>query len=424
MKFFIETYGCSANTSDSEIMAGLLVKRGHTAAAEKDADVIIINTCTVKGPTEAKIRSRIQQLRKTGKKLVIAGCMAEAQTESVRKLAPTAAIIGTHKIDRIVDAVEGKTGIAVGSNRLNKALLPRVSGSKHVAIVQINEGCLGNCTFCITKLARGKTYSYPMGGIRNAVAAAVENGCKEIWLTSQDTGTYGLDRRANLPQLLQKVCEVKGEFFVRVGMMNPTLANSVLQPLIYAFKNEKVFKFLHLPLQAGSNRVLAAMKRGYTVETFKKIVSEFRKQLPQLTLSTDIICGFPTETEENFNETLSVVESVRSDIVNISRFWPRPGTEANLLKRLPDAVVMQRSKALHSLAKKIAFENNKSWIGWKGKVIVDEKGKIPGTYVARNFAYKPIVIRSSKNLLGKIIDVEIIDAAVTYLKGSLIYREL
>ncbi|MBI2142922.1 tRNA (N(6)-L-threonylcarbamoyladenosine(37)-C(2))-methylthiotransferase [Candidatus Woesearchaeota archaeon] len=424
MKVFIETYGCSANVNDSEIMAGLLSKDGHQiVAAADEADAVIVNTCTVKGPTEEKIRARIRQLQENNghKKLIVAGCMAEAQTESVRKLAPAAAIIGTHKINEIADAVEGRKQIAVGnSNGLDKASLPKLNFNKAVSIIQINEGCLGACAFCITKLARGNTFSYPIGTIRNSVEEAVKSGCWEIWLTSQDTGTYGLDRRANLPQLLQNICSVEGDFFVRVGMMNPTLANHLLQPLTEPYMNGKIFKFLHLPLQSGSNQVLAAMKRGYKVETFKKIVAEFRNQLPQITIATDIICGFPTETEEDFNETLAVVEETKPDVVNTSRFWPRPGTPAADMERLPDEVVMSRSRKLHSLARKIALENNRKWTGWRGKIIVDEKGKLPGTYVGRNFAYKPVLVESKGNLLGKSVEIKVTGCAVTHLKGSLL----
>ncbi len=424
MKVFIETYGCSANVNDSEIMAGLLNKSGHQmVAAVEDADAVIVNTCTVKGPTEEKIRTRIRQLQENNghKKLIVAGCMAEAQTESVRKLAPAAAIIGTHKINEIADAVEGRKQIAVGnSSGLDKASLPKLNFNNLISIIQINEGCLGACSFCITKLARGNTFSYPIGTIRNSVEEAVKSGCREIWLTSQDTGTYGLDRRANLSQLLQAICTVEGEFSVRVGMMNPTLASHLLQPLIESYTNGKIFKFLHIPLQSGSNQVLAAMKRGYKVETFKKIVAEFRKQLPQITISTDIICGFPAETEEDFNETLAVVEETKPDVVNISRFWPRPGTAAAGLERLPDSVVMGRSRKLHSLARKIALENNRKWAGWRGKIIVDEKGKVPGTFVGRNFAYKPVVVSSKKDPLGRLIEVEITGAAATHLNGEII----
>lgn len=420
MKVCIETYGCSANVSDSEIMAGLLNKGGHQiVTAAEEADTVIVNTCTVKGPTEEKIRRRIRDLsRDCRKRLVVAGCMSEAQTGSVRELFPAAAVIGTHRISEIVDVVEGRNSLAVGGGGIDKAALPKLSFNKVVSIIQINEGCLGNCTFCITKLARGNTFSYPIGTIRNSVEESVKAGCREIWLTSQDTGTYGLDRRANLPQLLQNVCTVDGDFFVRVGMMNPTLANHMLQPLVESFRHEKVFKFLHIPLQSGSNQILAAMKRGYKVETFRNIVAEFRKHLPQLTIATDIICGFPTETDEQFEETMAIVAETKPDVVNVSRFWPRPGTAAAKMKKLPDKVMMGRSRRLHALAKTLALEKNLEWIGWKGRAVVDEKGKEPGTFIARNFAYKPIVLSGSSGLLGKTVTVKITDAKVTCLKGS------
>lgn len=424
MKVFIETYGCSANVSDSEIMAGLLNKAGHKiASTAEEADAIIVNTCTVKGPTEEKIRRRLRDLSQgTSKRIVVAGCMSEAQTGSVRKLFPAAAVVGTHKINEIVGAVEGKTELAVGGSGVDKASLPKLNFNKAVSIIQINEGCLGACTFCITKLARGNTFSSPIGTIRNSVEESARAGCREVWLTSQDTGTYGLDRRGLirgaplLPELLQNVCSVDGDFSVRVGMMNPTLANHLLQPLIEAFRHDKVFKFLHLPLQSGSNQVLAAMKRGYKVETFRKIVEEFRKQLPNITIATDIICGFPTETENDFSKTMAVVEELKPDVVNVSRFWPRPGTAAAEMKRLPDKVVMGRSRKLHALAKKIALEKNLEWVGWKGRAVVSEAGKLPGTFIARNFAYKTIVLKGSTDLLGKGVDVEITDAEVTCLR--------
>ncbi len=426
MKVYIETYGCSANVNDSEIMAGLLSKGGHSIAATADeADAVVVNTCTVKGPTEAKIRSYVKQLLQlrgkdgNAKKLVIAGCMAEAQTESVKQLAPSAAIIGTHKINEIVDVVEGKTRVAVGESKINKAALPKISINNAVSIIQINEGCLGSCTFCITKSARGSTFSYPIGTIRNSVEEAVKSGCGEIWLTSQDTGTYGLDRRASLPQLLNGIAEVEGDFSVRVGMMNPTLANHLLKPLIGAFKSSKVFKFLHIPVQAGSNAVLAAMKRGYRVETFRKIVGEFRKELPLVTIATDIICGFPSEAGEEFNETLALVEDVKPDIVNVSRFWPRPGTPAAGMKQLSDAVVMGRSRKLHGLARKIALDKNLEWVGWKGIIYVSEKGKESGTFVGRNFAYKPVLVEAGTSLLGKTVAVEITGAGVAHLAGAI-----
>lgn len=421
MRVYIETYGCSANVNDSEIMAGLLSRDGHKiVTAAEEADAVIVNTCTVKGPTEAKIRSRIRRLRDSGKRLIVAGCMAEAQTATVQQLAPKAAIVGTRKIDSIVEALEGRSPVSVGQGAIDKPALPKVNVNSVVSIVQINEGCLGSCSFCITKLARGDTFSYPVGTIRNSVELSLKEGCREVWLTSQDVGTYGLDRRTSLPALLQQLCGIEGDFMIRVGMMNPTLANHLLQPLIDAYKNGKVFKFLHIPVQSGSNEVLAAMKRGYRAGTFTNIVAEFRRQLPRVTIATDVICGFPTETMEQFEGTMKLIAEVKPDVVNVSRFWPRPGTDAAKMKKLPDAVVMERSRRLHAFAKEIALERNREWVGWAGSVIVDEKGKEPNSFVGRNFAYKQVVVRSEEKLIGKIASVNVTASAITHLKAAIV----
>ncbi len=407
MKVFIETYGCSANINDSEIMAGLIGKAGHqVVAALEEADAVIVNTCTVKGPTESRISARIKQLNAGKKKLIVAGCMAETQQEMLGKIAPDSSLVGTHKLDKIIEALEGKFSVSIGPGRLDKALLPRVSVNPVVGIVQINDGCMGSCTFCITKAARGTTFSYPMGSIRNAVEELVQKGVREIWLTSQDSGTYGLDRRTSLPGLLQKLCEIDGDFKIRVGMMNPTLANHLLKPLIGSFNHDKVFKFLHIPLQSGSDKVLAAMKRGYSVETFKTIVREFRSAIPKITIATDIICGFPCETEKDFEATLAVLREIKNDVINSSRFRPRPGPDAAKLERLPDSVIMSRSKKLHVLSRQITLQKNLEFIGWEGHVFVDELGKKAGTFIGRNFAYKPIVV-SGKGLLGRDVKVKI-----------------
>ena len=155
------------------------------------------------------------------------------------------------------------------------------------------------------------------------------------------------------------------------------------------------------------------------MEKFRKIVGEFRKELPLATIATDIICGFPSETDDEFNETMALVEDVKPDIVNVSRFWPRPGTPAARMKQLPDAVVMERSRKLHGMAKSIALGRNLEWVGWNGRVYVSEKGKEPGTFVGRNFAYKPVVLEAGGSMLGRTVEVEVTGAGVAHLTGSI-----
>jgi MiaB/RimO family radical SAM methylthiotransferase len=176
--------------------------------------------------------------------------------------------------------------------------------------------------------------------------------------------------------------------------MNPNCIENLLEDVIKSYKSEKIFKFLHLPVQSGSNRILKKMNRFYTVKQFKKIILKFKKEFPKLTLSTDIIVGFPGETEKDFNMTIDLIKKIKPDIVNISKFSPRPGTEAEKMKQLSVEVINKRSKKLKKIINQIQYEKNKKWIGWEGKVLVDEiKGK---NIIGHNFSYKPIVLKNGE----------------------------
>jgi MiaB-like tRNA modifying enzyme len=251
-------------------------------------------------------------------------------------------------------------------------------------------------------------FSYPVEKIVEDVRNTIRQRCKEIWLTSLDCGCYGFDFGANLVELLNEVCKIEGKFFVRVGMANPLHVRKILDGLIEVYKNEKIFKFLHLPIQSGSDRILELMGRGYTAKNFVEIVEKFRKEFPKLTLATDIIVGFPSENEEDFRSSMEIIEKIRPDVVNVSKFGAMPKTEAAKMKQLDRKIVNERSKILSELVKKITFEKNKAWIGWKGEVLIDEK--ITDGFVGRNFAYKPIVIKTKENLFGKFVNVEVVNA--------------
>ena len=253
-------------------------------------------------------------------------------------------------------------------------------------------------------------------------------GCKEILLTSQDNGAY-VHGKVKQPELLESIVAIDGEFFIRNGMTNPMYLKPFLNQLIEVYKSPKMYKFLHIPVQSGSNKVLQKMKRGYKIELFEKIVEEFRKEIPEITISTDIIVGFPEETEEDFQETVNLVKKMKFDVLNISKFGSRPGTEAEKMEQVDKKEVNKRSATLSVLVKKIFSENNKTWVGWSGRCLVNEVGK-NGDLVARNTFYKPVVLDGVKNksLLGSFVDVEITKAKETYLVGkitkALIHRSL
>jgi len=250
--------------------------------------------------------------------------------------------------------------------------------------------------------------------IINEIETATKEGCKEIWLTAQDTASYDL-KEEKLPDLLKEISKISEEFFVRVGMMNLRNVLPIASDLIEAFKNRKIYKFIHLPIQSGSDKVLASMNRLYSVSQFENIINLFRKLNCQIW--TDIIVGYPTEKEEDFLETLEIIEKIKPDWINVSKFGTRPGTEAALLKPLSIKIVNERSRIISELVRKISLEKNKEWINWKGEVLISEKGKKANQWIGRSFAYKPVLIESKENLLGKTINVRIDNTNSSHLIG-------
>jgi len=412
-KVFIETYGCSANAADSEIMAGLLKEAGFEIVnSSEESDVNILNTCVVKTPTEQRMIYRIKELTKLNKPLIVAGCMPKTEKNVIGKINSQAGMIGPDSIEKIVDAVnaaiQSKKIIFTEDLRKPKVCLPRIRRNPVVDIIPIAIGCLSVCSYCEVKFARGKLFSYPVEAIVKEAKQAVNNGCKEFWITSQDNSCYGKDIDTDLSKLLNTICKIEGKFFVRVGMMNPLHMKPIIKELIESYKNEKIFKFLHLPVQSASDRLLKLMNRNYKVKDFLEIVEKFKKEFLQLTLATDIIVGFPSETKKEFEETVELIKKIRPDIVNVSKFGARPRTEAAKMQQLDRKIANERSKLLHRIVKQIGLENNKKWIGWKGDIFVDEK--IKNGFVGRNFAYKPVVIKTDENIFGKFINVEVVNA--------------
>lgn len=414
MRIHLETYGCAVNQADSERIASALLAAGHSL--DTDADVVIVNTCTVKGPTERKIRRRLGELRDAGKRVLVAGCLPAAQPEIAEDF-PEYAFIGVNAEDA-VSAVNAMCDGAPYRNILSTSKRQEPS-SYHlnpvVEIVPISAGCLGECAYCITKKARGHLRSRSADSILRQIRSGLDAGVREVWLTSQDTGCWGADIGSRLPQLLADVCAVEGDFTVRVGMMNPDHAHGMLDDLVAAFAHEKIYDFVHVPVQAGSDTVLADMGRTYTVSVFEEVVAAFRKN-EDFTISTDVICGYPTESEEDFQHALDLIGRVTPDVLNISRYWPRPHTRAASLKPLPGAETKARSRKMNLLFKQVGIERNKRWIGWQGPALVSARTR---DYTARNYAYKPIVIAAEdKDLLGETLTVEVTDATHFDLRGK------
>lgn len=418
--YYLETYGCAASQSDSEIISGLLSRAGLEKAERcENAELVIINTCYVKKSTEEKIISRIEELQKRfpGKKMIIAGCIPEAVPEKLRKIAPKALLISTNRVAEIEKAARkafsGKRLELLGRTGSEKVLLPKIRKSRFLDIVQVSSGCLGNCTYCGTKIAKGNLMSYCPEKIAEEISIAKESGCKEFWLTGQDVACYGFDIDTSLPELLKAVLEIKGKYFVRLGMMNPNHLEKIIDPLLEVCLDSRIMKFFHIPVQSGSDKVLLEMKRGYKAEDFERLVGTIKEKFPLCTIGTDIIVGYPTETEDDFEKTLELLKRTKPDWTNISRFGAREGTFAEKLKPLDAKIVKRRSEDASKMAGKIQGEQTKKWLGWQGEVLVTQKG------IGKNFAHREITLDKPLEI-GKFVKVKVERVEGTKIFGRIL----
>lgn len=424
MKVYIETFGCTFNQADSQIMAGILKENQKMMTdSPEDADIIVMNTCYVKHPTEQKVLNKIQKIKDQfpTKKLIISGCMVEIDPVKLEKAAADASWIGPHKIQSINNVVEsiqkGEVVRSTGFSKDMKVCLPKLRSNPLVHIIQICEGCDGVCSYCCTRFARGKLQSYPIDMIKKEAEQAVSEGCVEVQLTAQDTAAYGKDTGKSLSGLMNQISDVDGDFRVRVGMMHPKSMMSDVEGLINAFNSIKYYKFLHIPIQSGNNEVLKDMNRFHSVEDFKSIVSRFKKEIPNISISTDVIVGYPTEDDAAFEDTVKLISQIKPDFLHISKYMHRPGTISSSLKEISNKNMKERSKLLTEVKSDISLQNNLDLMGTYQRVLVTNKGS-KGGYVARAENYKTIILEDAE--LGSFVDVIITDVKSTYLNGEVL----
>ena len=421
-KIYFETVGCSQNFADSEQMAGLLKQASFEISKDiEESDIIILNTCTVKSPTENSFFRRLGEIENNYpyKIIILAGCIPQTNSKKLKKYP----LIGTKQIHNVVEVVEEALNDnvlhALERGDMPPLNLPRVRKNDFIDIVPISRGCLGGCTFCKTKAARGNLVSYPIKEIKNEVSLALKEGVKEVWLTSQDTGCYGFDIDTNLAKLLEELIAIPGNFKIRIGMMNPNHILKFKDEFFKVFSSGKVYKFVHLPLQAGNNEVLKSMNRKYKVKEFVDLIKEFKSKFPRITIATDIIVGFPGETDEQHWDTLSIIREISPDVTNISKFWPREGTKAAEMKQLPTEVIKRRSKVITDICKNISRLRNERWLDWEGEILVNEKGKVENQWIGRNKSYKPVIVDGNFKL-GQVLRVKIKKSTDWDLRGQVI----
>jgi len=388
VRVHLEVYGCATTQAEASTMQALVEEAGHSVVEGPNrADAAVIVTCTVVDKTQRRMAERISVLDREVDTLVVSGCMASAQPESVHEIAPHALVLPPSNLDQLVPLLEeGRFTPAP----VDKAGLPRRI-EDGIATVVINDGCLGNCTFCITKKARPGLRSYPAESIVDAVEAAVEEGAVEVRLTSMDTGAWGQDRSRNLADLVRAVREIDGHHRIRVGMLNPFLGIPFLDELLEAMDHPRVYNFLHLPVQSGSDAVLDHMDREHSAEDYVRAVERARGVLGDVTIATDVIAGYPTETDEDHQATVDVLEATQPGHVNVTRFSPRPGTPAYELDELDGGLVKDHSRELSKVRDRLQRAHRGRLVGDTVECTVVEH-VVEGTSQARTHDYDPVVL--------------------------------
>ncbi|KAH9758098.1 threonylcarbamoyladenosine tRNA methylthiotransferase [Citrus sinensis] len=399
--------------SDSEYMAGQLSAFGYALTDNsEEADIWLINTCTVKSPSQSAMDTLIAKCKSAKKPLVVAGCVPQGSRDL--KELEGVSIVGVQQIDRVVEVVEetlkGHEVRLLHRKKLPALDLPKVRRNKFVEILPINVGCLGACTYCKTKHARGHLGSYTVESLVGRVRTVIADGVKEVWLSSEDTGAYGnlklffwrcRDIGVNLPILLNAiVAELPpdGSTMLRIGMTNPPFILEHLKEIAEVLRHPCVYSFLHVPVQSGSDAVLSAMNREYTLSDFRTVVDTLIELVPGMQIATDIICGFPGETDEDFNQTVNLIKEYKFPQVHISQFYPRPGTPAARMKKVPSAVVKKRSRELTSV-----FEAFTPYLGMEGRVEriwITEIAADGIHLVGHTKGYVQVLVPSTGNMLG------------------------
>ncbi|MCX8158335.1 MAG: tRNA (N(6)-L-threonylcarbamoyladenosine(37)-C(2))-methylthiotransferase [Candidatus Diapherotrites archaeon] len=413
LKFYIEGYGCSLAKSETEQIIEFLKQRNFLIVNNpKEADYIIINCCGVKETTEKRMLSRIEYLNENKKKLakiISFGCLSIINPDKIKEIDKDIITVGT-KLEELCEVLE------IEEERFSPALAARVK-SDYIGIIPIATGCLKNCSYCAVKQARGNLRSYEKKEIIESIKAQIKTK-KEFWLTAQDCGCYGLDIDTNIYELLKEITKIDEKFRVRIGMINPSYAKVFIDKILPLFESGKLYRFLHLPVQSGSNKILDYMNRGYTREDFLEISKKIRDCYQDFTIATDIIVGFPGEDEKEFRETLDLLYEVKPNIVNISRFGPRPKTKAKRMKQIDSKIKKERSRIVSAISKKISLEENEKMLGKIDEAYFSEIGK-NNKYVGRVSNYRAVITK--ENFLGKFAKIKINKYRETYLEGEPIY---
>ena len=434
--YFIRTFGCQMNEHDSEKIAGLLEDDGMRRTGDiGDADVVVINTCTIRENADQRLYGYLGSLkaekeRNANLRIVVGGCTAQKDKEIVRERASWVDVVfGTHNTHRVLDLLDQAdewgpvTEIwdETSDPEAGSSLMPTRRESDHSAWVTITTGCNNSCTFCIVPIVRGAEISRRPGDVIREIQRLADDGVVEITLLGQNVNSYGRDldlngRQPLFAELLRRSGEVEG--IGRIRYTSPHPKDFREDVALAMAETPTVAAQLHLPLQSGSDPVLAAMHRGYTGERFLEKLAMARRLVPDLSVSTDIIVGFPGETEDDFERTLNVVGASRFDSAFMFQYSPRPGTPAaDMTDQVAPDVVQERFDRLVEVQNAITFERNQARVGMVESVLTEGPSRKDPTVATTRSEGNRIVHVPGTFEPGRFIDLRITRAAPHYLEG-------
>lgn len=440
-KVYIETMGCQMNKSDTERMLGMLSHFDYTETKEpENADLLMVNTCSIRQLSEDKAFSLIgtwgRWKKKNNPRLKIGfcGCVAQQKAKEIFKRAPYVDfVLGTHKIYSLPDIIkkinngekvcECEETHSTEDNKANEFEIERVKSVN--AWIPITEGCNNFCTYCIVPYTRGRERSRLPETIIKEAKDAIKEGFKEITLLGQNVDSYGKDfkdKTYRLAELLTDLNALEGNFRIRFVTSYPTdITDELIETVV---RLDKVCEYFHIPMQSGSSPVLKAMNRRYDRETYSKIVAKVRKMVPDVTITSDFIAGFPGETEEQFVETLTAIDEFELDYSNVAAYSPREKTVAAkwVDKYIPDDIKDERFQRLNNKVKENCLKSNLKFVGREMEVLVESFYERRGQYIntGKTRNNKTVHIPNEKDLTGQFVNVKIVGAKTWYLKGELI----
>ena len=429
MKYFIKTYGCQMNINDSEKIKGILQTQGYEPATkEEDADLVILNTCTIREKPDQKVWSHLGEIKKLKSKnpnvkIGVCGCMAQrAGYEIASKMPFIDLVFGTkniHHIPKLLEDVKlGNRAIEIleEEDPLENILdsYPTVRDNSYCAYVTIMRGCDKECTYCVVPFTRGKERSRNPQSILDEVKSLVDSGVMEIHLIGQNVTAYGKDIGYPFYKLLENISKIEGVKRIRFTTGHPIDMTDDIIETMASLPN--MVNHLHLPFQAGSDRILELMKRNYTKAYYLNMIEKLKAKIKDITFSTDIIIGFPTETEEDFQHTLDVVQTVEFEQVFSFKYSKRPNTPAYYMEDdLTDEIKTDRMKRLLEIQKAITSKLMRRYENTVQKVLVEDKKE--NTYIGRTTTNVWCNITSSQDILGKEVEVLITKAGFQSLDG-------